>query len=103
MEQLEKQLSNLILPRLKRVIEGEQTGVSKNVNWKHGGSFVYVELMEKNRGFLKSIQNVKTLTELHNLLEFMLEEAEIDFRVDLETDKDSLHELSFDEIGRAHV
>ena len=100
MEQLDYQLSNLILPRLKRVIEGEQTGVSKNVNWKHGGSFVYVELMEKNRGFLKSIQNVKTLTELHNLLEFMLEEAEIDFRVDLETVKDSLHELSFDDQKR---
>src|SRR5699024_519350 len=100
MEQLDYQLSNLILPRLKRVIEGEQTGVSKNVNWKHGGSFVYVELMEKNRGFLKSIQNVKTLTELHNLLEFMLEEAEIDLRVDLETVKDSLHELSFDDQKR---
>src|SRR5699024_544190 len=97
MEQLEHQLSNLILPRLKRVIEGEQTGISKNVNWKRGGSFVYVELMEKNRGFLKSIQNAKTLTELHNVLEFMLVEAEIDFRVDLEKAESELEGKSLNE------
>lgn len=48
------------------------------------GSFVYVELMEKNRGFLNSIREAKTQTDLQNVFEFMLEEAEIDFRVDLE-------------------
>ncbi|MDX8046294.1 hypothetical protein SH601_09850 [Gracilibacillus sp. S3-1-1] len=44
---------------------------------------------------MKSIQNAKTQTELHNVLEFMLEKAEIDFRVDLKAVKDNLNELSF--------
>ncbi|HHU19804.1 MAG TPA: site-specific DNA-methyltransferase [Bacilli bacterium] len=83
------------VPRLQKVIEGEQGGISKDVEWQGGGNFVYVELMEKNRGFLTSIQNAKTPTDLHKVLDFMLEEAEIDFRVDLEAVKDTLNELSF--------
>src|SRR5699024_512842 len=42
----------------------------------------------------------KTQTELHEVLEFMLKEAEIDFRVDLEAVKDTLHELSLDDQKR---
>src|SRR5699024_8191828 len=53
--------------------------------------------MEKNRGFLKSIQNAETQTELQEILEFLLEEAEIDFRVDLEVVIDTLQELSFND------
>lgn len=90
-------INTVSIPRLQKVIEGEQGGISKEVNWQGGGSFVYVELMEKNRGFLKSIQNAVTQTELQNVFDFMLEEAEIDFLVDLEKVKDTLHELSLNE------
>lgn len=46
-------LNEVSVPRLQKVIEGEQGGVSRHsdVNWQGGGSFVYAELMEKNRGF----------------------------------------------------
>src|SRR5699024_9517092 len=77
-------INTVSVPRLKKVIEGEQGGISEDVEWQGGGSFVYVELMEKNRGFLKSIRDAETQSELHQVFEFMLEEAEIDFRVDLE-------------------
>jgi len=90
-------INTVSVPRLQKVIEGEQGGISEEVEWEGGGSFVYVELMEKNRGFLKSIKNAKTQAELHEVFDFMLKEAEIDFRVDLEAVKDSLHELSFDD------
>ncbi len=96
-EQLDYQISNLILPRLQNVIKGDSTGVSKSTDWQGGESFIYVELMEKNRGFLKSIRDAETQTDLHSLLEFMLEEAEIDFRIDLDAVKDTLHELSLDD------
>ncbi len=33
-------------PRLKKVIEGEQGGISKNVDWQGGGGFRFVELGE---------------------------------------------------------
>lgn len=83
--------------RLINTISGEKRGISKNINWQGGGSFVYVELMEKNRGFLKAIRDAETQTELHKVFDFMLKEAEIDFRVDLEAIKDSLHELTFED------
>ena len=90
-------INTVSVPRLQKVIEGEQGGISEDINWQGGGSFVYVELMEKNRGFLKSIRDAKTQTDLQDTLEFMLKEAEIDFRVDLENVKDTLYELSLDE------
>src|SRR5699024_7767891 len=90
-------INTVSVPRLQKVIEGEQGGISKDVDWQGGGSFVYVELMEKNRGFLKSILDAKTQTELNDVFEFMLKEAEIDFRVDLEAVEETLHELSFDD------
>lgn len=95
-EQMEY-INTVSVPRLQKVIEGEQGGISKEVEWQGGGSFVYVELMEKNRGFLKSIRDAKTQAELHDVFDFMLKEAEIDFRVDLEKIKHTLHELSFDD------
>ena len=33
-----------VLPRMKRVLAGEQTGISKEVNWQGGGFFKYCEL-----------------------------------------------------------
>src|SRR5699024_5363441 len=44
-------INTVSVPRLQKVINGEQGGISKDVEWQGGGSFVYVELMEKNRGF----------------------------------------------------
>src|SRR5699024_4126776 len=90
-------INTVSVPRLQKVIECEQGGISEDINWQGGGSFVYVELMEKNRGFLESIRDAKTQTDLQDTLEFMLKEAEIDFRVDLENVKDTLYELSLDE------
>src|SRR5699024_11869034 len=52
---------------------------------------------EKNRGFLTSVQNAETTIELQEVFTFMLEEAEIDFKVDLEAVKDTLGELSLND------
>ena len=49
--------------------------------------------MEKNRGFLTSIQNAETTIEVQEVFDFMLNEAEIDFRIDLEVVKETLPSL----------
>ncbi|MGL2384462.1 DNA methyltransferase [Helicobacter pylori] len=49
--------------RLKKVIEGEQGGISKKCDFKGGGSFVYVELKEVNSGIKKQILNAKSASE----------------------------------------
>ncbi|MCQ2917271.1 type III DNA modification enzyme [Helicobacter pylori] len=49
--------------RLKKVIEGEQGGISKKCGFKGGGSFVYAELKEVNSGIKKQILNAKSTDE----------------------------------------
>ncbi len=49
--------------RLKKVIEGEQGGISKKCGFKGGGSFVYAELKEVNLEIKKQILNAKSANE----------------------------------------
>ncbi|WQW70737.1 site-specific DNA-methyltransferase [Helicobacter pylori] len=49
--------------RLKKVIEGEQGGISKKCDFKGGGSFVYAELKEVNLEIKKQILNAKSTDE----------------------------------------
>jgi adenine-specific DNA-methyltransferase len=50
--------------RLKKVIDGEQGGISKSVSWQGGGSFIYLELLEWNERIIQSIQTAKQTSEL---------------------------------------
>jgi type III restriction-modification system: methylase len=58
-------VEDISVKRLSKVIEGEQTGISKAVNWKGGGSFVYCELLE-NANLI--INKINLATE-NNILE----------------------------------
>ena len=49
-------IKNITVERMKKVIEGEQGGISKAVNWQGGGSFVYCELKENANTLLKIIE-----------------------------------------------
>ena len=52
------------LERLKKVNDEDHSGISKAVNWKGGGQFVYCELMKYNETFMEKIQATKTKEEL---------------------------------------
>ncbi|GAA9283392.1 site-specific DNA-methyltransferase [Helicobacter pylori] len=49
--------------RLKKVIEGEQGGISKKCDFKGGGSFVYAELKEVNLEIKRQILNANSTGE----------------------------------------
>lgn len=70
--------------RLRNVIAGDQTGISKKVNWQGGGSFIYAELMEKNSGFVRDVEKAANTTELLVVFDRMKNTADFDFRVDLD-------------------
>ena len=57
-EQLESHI-DIALRRLRKVLEGEQSGISKKNNWKGGGSFVYCELAELNQKYINQIHDAK--------------------------------------------
>ena len=91
-------IRDVTVERLKKVIEGEQGGISKETEWEGGGSFVYTELCELNQLYLSKLQEVETDEELEHLIEEMKQAAYLDYKVDVErlTNEDSAFaELSF--------
>lgn len=92
--------NTISVPRLQKVIEGEQGGISKAVGWQGGGSFVYAELMEKNTGFLKSVMAANSMTELQEVFSRMLETADFDFRVDLDEVRGTIWQLPVEDQKR---
>lgn len=69
--------------RLKKVVEGEQGGISKAVNFVGGGEFVYVELMPLNAVFKEQIQASNDESELERFYKDLQEKAFTDYRVDI--------------------
>ncbi|TPI06778.1 site-specific DNA-methyltransferase [Helicobacter pylori] len=87
--------------RLKKVIEGEQGGISKKCGFKGGGSFVYTELKEVNLGIKKQILNAKSTSEclkiFNDLNERILKRA--DNKMD-EVHSEEFHNLDLNEQKR---
>ncbi len=68
--------------RLQKVIDGEQGGISKAVNWTGGGSFCYFELKKYNQYFIEKIQSAKTMGELDSVYDEMAKNAFFKFWFD---------------------
>ncbi|CAX30077.1 site-specific DNA-methyltransferase [Helicobacter pylori] len=89
--------------RLKKVIEGEQGGISKKCGFKGGGSFVYAELKEVNSGIKKQILNAKSADEclkiFNDLNERILKRA--DCKMD-EIDSEEFQNLDLNEQKRIY-
>ncbi|NHA79398.1 site-specific DNA-methyltransferase [Helicobacter pylori] len=89
--------------RLKKVIEGEQGGISKKCGFKGGGSFVYAELKEVNLEIKKQILNAKSKSEclkiFNDLSERFLKRA--DCKID-EIDSGEFQKLDLNEQKRIY-
>lgn len=81
-EQLDYEENDSII-RLNNVIKGDDTGVSKIINWKGGGSFVYAELKEWNEQYMTEIKEADTTRKLLNIYDRMKKEAFFCYNVDL--------------------
>jgi adenine-specific DNA-methyltransferase len=68
--------------RLKKVIAGEQGGISKDVNWQGGGDFVYMELMEWNEKIVKEVREAKTEKELDKIWNDFKDNTFLSWRID---------------------
>lgn len=82
--------------RLERVVQGENSGISKMVKWSGGGSFIYAELMDKNSIFIDSVLNSKNPDELKTIFDDMKFTLDFDFRVDLLEVSKSIWNEDFD-------
>jgi len=75
-------IEDLAKVRLKKVIEGEQGGISKSVDWKGGGSFIYFELKKYNQDFLDKIMIANSKGELDEVYNEMAKNAFLKFWFD---------------------
>ncbi|MCH5309191.1 MAG: site-specific DNA-methyltransferase [Prevotella sp.] len=74
-------IQTLCVKRLKKVIEGEQGGISKAVNWQGGGSFVYCELATANQRFVDEIEIANSTEELADIWRKMQETGFLSWKV----------------------
>lgn len=101
-EQLDKHI-DIMLRRLDKVIDGEQSGVSKRNNWQGGGSFVYCELAKLNQNYVDAIEKATTDEELTKLYGEILETGFISYKVnpkDIDVYSDEFINLSIDDKKR---
>lgn len=75
-------IETVAVERLKKVINGEQGGVSKDVDWQGGGSFVYCELKNDAQEFKAKIQEASSTEELTELLKFAKQSSFLSYRID---------------------
>ncbi|WP_367704047.1 DNA methyltransferase [Helicobacter pylori] len=87
--------------RLKKVIEGEQGGISKKCDFKGGGSFVYAELKEVNLEIKKQILNANSASECLKIFNDLSERflKRTDCKTD-EIDSEEFHNLDLNEQKR---
>jgi adenine-specific DNA-methyltransferase len=91
--------------RLKKVVAGEQGGISKDVGWNGGGSFVYLELKKYNQEYVDRIMQSTSLSELEDLYVDMRNNAFLKFWFDrhaFEKDED-FRKLDLDKRKKALV
>ncbi len=80
--------------RLKNVIKGDQSGISKAVNWQGGGDFVYMELAKWNEEWIEKIRDTKTGKELAKLWDEMKKTAFLSYKVDPKTIDENAKDFS---------
>ncbi|RSI98660.1 site-specific DNA-methyltransferase [Streptococcus mitis] len=89
-------IETVSIERLKKVIDGEQGGISQDVAWSGGGSFIYAELMDKNATFIDAVLNSKHSDELKTIFDDMKSTLDFDFRVDLQEVDQSIWDEDFE-------
>lgn len=79
--------------RIKNVINGEQGGISKSVNWKGGGEFVYLELKKYNQTFIEQIEAANDTVTLLKIWEQMKAKSFLNYNVDIKKQDEHLEEF----------
>lgn len=95
-EQMEY-IDDVTVERLKKVISGEQGGISKTVDWNGGGSFVYANVMNNANTFRQRIDKAKKDVDYLNLLNEATTSSFLSYRID----PSKLNEVEFRKLSAA--
>ena len=74
-------VKTITMERLKKVIAGEPSGISKSIKWQGGGNFIYCELMPYNEVFMERIQSAESSEELLGIYRDMSKDSVLNWYV----------------------
>lgn len=74
-------IETIAVERMKKVVEGEQGGISKSVNWRGGGDFVYMEMARLNQSWIDKINKAKNKKDAESIWEEIKNSSLLDYRV----------------------
>ncbi|MBF2701501.1 DNA methyltransferase, partial [Listeria innocua] len=77
-------INDVSVPRLQKVIIGEQGGISKDVKWTGGGSFIYAELFELNQVYINELQQTSNTEEIEAFIRKIKASPFLNIQFDLE-------------------
>lgn len=77
-------IEDVTLHRLRKVIDGEQGGISKNINWKGGGDFVYIEMLEWNQKYINLLEKAKNKKDMLSVKEKIEKEAFYKYQINFD-------------------
>jgi adenine-specific DNA-methyltransferase len=102
-------IETIACERLRKVIHGEQGGISKSVNWQGGGDFIYFELAEWNETAKEKILECESLEKLEKFFDEMYERYFLNYNLKIKEFKekvlkeDNFRKLSLDEQKKIFV
>ncbi len=76
-------IETITCTRLQKVLAGEQGGISQEVKWTGGGSFLYCELKKHNQEAIERIQESQTSEDLSLLWQNLLNYYLLNYNVDI--------------------
>ena len=98
-------IESVTVERLKKVIDGDQSGISKAVGWnpqqpdllnpyKYArNNFVYVELKKFNQTFIDKIEAAESSERLLDIWDEMKEKSFLDYNLDIKVQENNLEEF----------
>lgn len=78
---------------LFEVTKSDDKGISKELGFKGGGSFVYFELKKHNQNFIEQIENASSPIELLDIWELMKSKSFLNYNIDIKRQDEHLEEF----------
>lgn len=88
-EQMEY-IEDKAVDRLSKIINGEQGGISKDVNWQGGGDFIYMELAKNNEKAKEKIIECETDFELLEFFDELYEKYFLNYNLKIREFKERI-------------
>ena len=96
-------IEDITVQRLKKVIDGEQGGISKSVDWQGGGDFIYCELAKWNEQAKEKFLECKNIQELEIFFNEIVEKYFLNYNLKIKEfqetviKEENFQKLSLDE------